>query len=376
MAENKKQHYVPQFYLKQFSDDGKHLHVYHPRDKKFIYDAPIRNLCQAKYFYGKHLDLEKSLNLMETDCAFSLRELINEQNVRELDDKDVFNILSFILVQYTRTKYAKKISQKMTELFVDKFMKPKMKASVELREKGLTEKDIDDLVITYSGDYLIGMLTAFTGVEGVSDLKPILIVNKSNRKFICSDAPISLYNSIKIKKHRLIGFHSPGLLVFTPLNEDLLLLLIDSELYNIDSDNSSIIYLKNDSDADSINKLQLINCLHSVFFSKKNQLDYVMKLHSENEEIIKEKGVKSQTLPKKLTKDGKNEETILFQSTDINYPLKLSFIKLNHKKNRQFKGKYRRELSKSTIIQLVRNEEIDARVRSKYKRELKKANLI
>ena len=374
MAKNKKQHYVPQFYLKFFSQDGEHLCRYNLQSKDSI-RVSINKICHADYFYGKNLELEKQLNKLEQKHVKILRKLIDAQNLEILTAGDLDLLRSFLLLQRMRTKDEKRMSNKATELFFSNIVKPLMKSDEDLRRNGITEEVIGSLSISFPGaENWEMMVVALTGMDLISDLKPILIINKSNRKFICSDAPIVLHNYIKIKNRYMTEFQSPGLQIFCPLNRDILLLLIDTGLYNSQLDTHSTIYLNRDSDADSINRLQVFNCLDNVFFSE-GDADYVKNLHLEVEDLIKEKEVKLDTLQTTQNDDGTYGEIIVVQREDSDYSLKLSFIKLNHKENRRLKP-YKKLLKSNNLVHLYRNEENVERCESYRKNILKKLGIV
>jgi len=374
MAKNKKQHYVPKSYLKFFSQDGEHLCRYNLKSKDSI-RVSINKICQSKYFYGNGLELEKQLSKLEQKHVEILRNLIDAQNLEILTDGDLYHLCSFLLLQYMRTKDEKTMSNKATGIFFSNIVKPLMKSDEDLMRNGITEEFIDSLSITFQGaEHWNMMVIALTEMDLISDLKPILIINKSNRKFICSDAPIVRHNYIKIKNRCMTGFQSPGLQIFCPLNRDILLLLIDTSLYNLELDAHSTIYLNRDSDADSINKLQVFNCLDNIFFSE-GDADYVKNLHLEVEDLIKEKEVRLDTLQATQNDDGTYGEIIVVQREGSDYSLKLSFIKLNHKENKRLK-RYKKLLKSNKLANLYRNEENIERSESNRKNMLKKLGVV
>ena len=374
MTENKKQHYVPKFYLKLFSQDGKHLWIYNLRSED-SFQVPIKNLCYEKYFYAKNLEFEKALSLIEQKQAETLHKLVDTQDFANFGHEDFYLIRLFLLLQSSRTKDEKVISNKYTETFVSDFMKPLMKSSEDLKRKGITEEFIDSLEITIPADHMLAMLVALTGVELISDLEPILIINKSNKNFICSDAPVVSYNYIKIENRSTKGLQFPGLQIFCPLNKDILLLLIDKNLYDLKRGTNSTIFINRDSDVDSINKLQLVNCRDNVFCSEEDDTDYARNLHLEVEDLIKEKEFKSDIVQTKQNDDGTYSEIVALYQVDSNYVLNLSFIKLNKRNKRLFEHRYK-ELSKSSIpFHLCRNEEIVNRFDNRWKRLCKKAEM-
>lgn len=367
MSENKKQHYIPRYYLKGFSQDGESLYRYHLDDKKSSQKG-IGNLCQESYFYGKYPEIEKSLKEIENKQAPIIRKLIDSQSIETLNSEEYDFLLIFILLQYTRTKYAKKMANQFTDICVSEFIKPLMKSSNELKEKGITDEFINSLKITHPGFHTSGMLSAILGKELISDLKPFLIINKTNKDFISSDAPIVLHNYLKyLQTYR---FATPGLQIFCPLNKDTMLLLIDTNLYNLKINTDSNIYLDNDSDVDSINKLQFFHCLHHVFYSDNTTENYVSDLHLEIEELIKEEEVITKIIQTIRNKDGSYSEIIETSTMGSNYTLNFTFIKLNHANNRRLKNKCKKISRTSKVFNLCRNDEIVARHETNYKKIL------
>jgi len=361
MAENKKshkkQHYVPKFYLKLFSQKSKYLWIYNLKSKE-SFQVPIKNLCYEKYFYAKNLEFEKALSLIEQKQAETLHKLVDAQDFANFGHEDFYHIRLFLLLQSSRTKDAKVISNKYTEFFVADFVKPLLKSSEDLKRKGITEEFIDSLEITFPDDHMSAMSVALSGVELISDLEPILIINKSNRNFICSDAPIVLYNYIKIKNTNTTGYQFPGLQIFCPLNKDILLLLFDKNLYDLKRGTGSTIFINRDSDVDSINKLQLVNCLDNVFFSKEDDTNYVRNLHLEVEDLIKERDFRSDIVQTTQNNDGTYSEIVTLYQADSNYVFELSFIKLNEKNKRLFEHSYKKLSKSSKPFHLCRNKEL------------------
>jgi hypothetical protein len=70
MGNKRKQHYVPQFYMKAFANCENKFYVY-KTDKDEMIDIPVfyGNQCQKKYFYGEDSIWENKLALMEQKWA-------------------------------------------------------------------------------------------------------------------------------------------------------------------------------------------------------------------------------------------------------------------------------------------------------------------
>jgi len=356
MAKNKRQHYVPQHYLKGFSQDRESFYRYNLKNRESSQKS-IKKSCQISYFYGE--ELEKVLQIFENEQPPVLYKLIETQNLESLTSDDFYHIYLFLLLQYTRTEDSKILSNKMFENIVSKFLKPMLKSNKELEEKGYTKEYIDSCDIQCSDFFKIGMQAAIEGVESISDLESILIINNTDKNFICSDAPIVLYNYKKIKNKSTTGFQSMGLQIFCPLTENILLLLINKNIYDLKKDNSSRILINDDSDVDSINKLQIFNCLDNLYFSRIEDTDYVRNLHIEVEDLIEEKEAKLDTiLTKQINNHSYSEIVSMYIQENINFKLKLSFIKLNRLSSMKYKFMVKKFSKSHPNLVLVRNKEI------------------
>jgi hypothetical protein len=149
--------------------------------------------------------------------------------------------------------------------------------------------------------------------------------------------------------------------------------LVDPELYYLDLDENSIIHVKEPSDIDVINKLQIFNCLENLIFPEEEGEDYVRQLHREIEDNFKKNKIKSILVSKKLLENGTYSEIVNTYRTKIDYTLKLSFLKLNHKKNRILKDKIKRAKKLGEPIILCRDSEICRIVKERIDKKYKEA---
>lgn len=97
----KKQHYVPQYYLRRFSDDGDSLWVYN-RKAGNTYKSRSEDVCERNYHYemetksqrswhGRHLlpgKIERKLSSMEDEQARLLREIDARLDAGRIHEKE------------------------------------------------------------------------------------------------------------------------------------------------------------------------------------------------------------------------------------------------------------------------------------------------
>ena len=96
----KNQHYVPQFYFRLFSTDGKMIEVYNLK-RSAGFTSPIRHVCSKPYYYSKNAEMEKTLTQLENRQADAVRSVISNKTLR-IPLQDGHMLLSFITLQYSR----------------------------------------------------------------------------------------------------------------------------------------------------------------------------------------------------------------------------------------------------------------------------------
>ena len=106
MAEKKKQHYVPRFYLKLFScGDKKAINIYNISNQKIILGGSLKGQCHESYFYGKNLDVENALSDMEGVASQIIDQIIRSNSAPKRYTEEYLDILTYVLFQLSRTKY-------------------------------------------------------------------------------------------------------------------------------------------------------------------------------------------------------------------------------------------------------------------------------
>ena len=152
MQENnptKKEHYIPQFYLKQFSPDGKRIYQYDVISQKQTSDpVPTKSICYEKNLYELKDDsgnikysntIEKVLSVYEGEFAEIFRSIISKAQI-----KSNFYTNSFL------TQEEKKLLIDFISTMVlrkPKCIKAAQDAAIESCENKLTEIDAGNLAL-------------------------------------------------------------------------------------------------------------------------------------------------------------------------------------------------------------------------------------
>jgi len=175
-------------------------------------------------------------------------------------------------------------------------------------------------------------------INYISDLDCKLLINKTSKAFISSDFPIVKYNQFLEKArwpHSKSGYGTVGLQIFVPLNSELTLMLFDSDIYKVGDRKKKYLEIKNESDVDSLNILQFINCFETIYFDEKANEIYIKKLYSTSRQF--KRANISNSILSYLIKEGENEEEVLkgkqnlmvFGSTDCECKLQITGIKIH-----------------------------------------------
>lgn len=328
MPEYKKQHFVPQFYFRLFSQDGTIINQFN-LDHKQVNIVQIKDVCQKKYFYGKNHEIEKDLSILEYKHSLIINEIITNKRIPN-NSQDYFELLRFICFQEMRTNKSKQAANQTVELFSEEVIKPMMLEAPKLIKEGITPEFLKKIKITHPGMFFYRLILGMGGAILLTDLTPLLLLNKTNFEFIFSDSPVNLYNlKYKAAKSGHKGLQSSGLLIFCPLDPKIMLLLFDSYLYNIKRRPNKTLKIKTPRDIIALNTLQFFNCFNNVYFANKNQERVILGIFKKYAKLIAKTRKHLVEWNHFIQKMGGGSKEIIHMSTpNIRYNLKTSFIKI------------------------------------------------
>ncbi len=264
MSKAKTQHYVPQFYLRNFSINGKSINFLNLSTGRIVLGDSIKNQCSEDYFYGKTIPIEKAFGEIETNSGVLLKNIINNNYIPSAKTQDHSILQLFMVTLHSRTKYK---AEEMNEM-VDKTSKSVLELHPDVDKDLLDKIEIKtDFPLHYS------ILNSFTRYHLVQDLSIHLFANESRNNFITSDQPVILYNkwTEDVKEYGAVGLASKGLLIFLPLSPSKLLLLYDSSVYKIGNKKDSVTILNDSKEADNLNLMQWLKCRDNIYFISEDE---------------------------------------------------------------------------------------------------------
>lgn len=308
-----KQHYVPVFYLKKFSNKKKKEYFTYCYDINLnrSYPANIRNIGEEKYFYKiGNQNFEEDFKRVE-DLAAPIIHTLSFEKTKPLDNIKIRGQLSiFMAIQFLRTNEMRKTMLEQNSKISNYLENFELTEDMEKISKILNEQ--------YIKHHQIGIIHDLTQnlTHELFFKKWILLKNKTQTPFWTSDNPIVRYNP-----HGKIGFGCSHIHIFYPINPKLCLCLVDpakysnfeekeefseeKAIYNIRR--ASSFKLKKDK------KIKFINNLQAKFatkhlFSKNDDYERIPELI---EKGIINPNIKKERVKMEIIKNSKNNNDIL-----------------------------------------------------------------
>jgi hypothetical protein len=264
MAEKKKQHYVPQFYLRNFSFSGNAspIKMFNISRKKIIVEGNLKNQCYEDYFYGKDLIAENAFGMIEGRAATVINDIIVKGKIpgRYSPEHDV--LLTHTLMQHARTKYSADVTDEQT----DKFVKIAL-----AHDERIDIEDLNKITITQSNPIALPLRAMAEAVPIAHDLRFKVLRNGTSIDFVTSDNPVVFRNQHLWNRKDLsnIGLASRGLQIFFPLSPRIMLVFYDDKVYKIGGKNKQEVLITDQKDVENLNDLQWLNAQYNVYFNDK-----------------------------------------------------------------------------------------------------------
>jgi Protein of unknown function (DUF4238) len=195
MANNANQHYVPQFYFRYFSKNGKSICVLNRDNGHTIDSASIKGQASKKYFYGD-AEIDQALSKIEGIFSAALRQIIDDSCFENCTPENYVLLLQNIMLQKSRTMSARKRSKAMQDRLLQLYMECQVNNDDSLDD--ITKKGFLNIAKGLEADpkqyQSMEMSVAVECAEGLVDLLPVILHNKTNRPFIFGDAPVVFIN--------------------------------------------------------------------------------------------------------------------------------------------------------------------------------------
>lgn len=324
-------HYVPQFYFRRFSFDEKSICLLTRPTGKVVARAPIKGQASKIGYYGDE-EVEKALSEIEGACAAALRSLDQVQDPQLLADDDVTLVLTHLTLQRTRTETARQNGKAFHDKLQQLLLEVEVNNSTYLSEPE-RQLLLDSLPYVEANPVEAQRLEMGVAVEqsaGLRDLRPLILVNKTNRPFVFGDSPVVFYNSFyrDVRYRGVLGMDTPGLMVFFPLSASTYLALLDPNCYQVRRGaRGNRVQVRDLRDVLALNQLQIHAASNCVYFGDFKFAPYVVEAwRQERARLTKHEGRVIEA-PERNAATGETMGDIVhgFQP-QLAYPLKLTFL--------------------------------------------------
>jgi hypothetical protein len=352
----KRHHFVPKFYLRQFSfDGGNRLHLIHAAQLRPIPQIGLKGQCYDDYFYGKDPEVENALQDLEGVTAEVFRLIIANQRLPDRGTFDDIVLRIFICLQWGRTKS----HAEAYETMFDKLQKTAN--GPEWRAKGITQGQIDEVHFGTDrpGLFSLGMVSEI--VPFLFDLESKLVFAGGNGEFVTSDAPVALYNPYLLGRYTggVTGLNTRGIAIFYPISPNLMAVLYDRTCYRVGPRQTRVVPITNSGDLVALNNFQFLHADDAVYFKNAalaadhlREFSKVARMRRDDRSVVQEA---------KSTQPGDNSSLLISYFAEFPYRPPLSFLSLIRKR--------RGETGPVNQIE-ERNPEISA-LFDQYQREVK-----
>lgn len=331
MPERKKQHYVPQLYMRGFTENEE-LPSYQLEHHREFPSTPIRNLCYEDYFYGDEGDAEVALSKLEDRFASVLRSIRSEETLDALESpEEEMYFLIFLSYTHERTKTAKRESRELTTEMVRVLLEANEGAmegkNEEMRRRALEQIRDGDLKVEHTSAFPMQELMALYGPLLIGDLVGTLLKDISGRQFIFSDHPVALDNPMTTEYlgQANIGFQTPGIQIHCPISSDLAVMMYDPACYNVTDE--GLVEVGSDT-VEELNKLQLSNALDAVFYEEPGRGREMAILHDEIDAQRTENLSRVERFDGEPPRFDTDNEVVEFGRTAPGYSPNLPFVEL------------------------------------------------
>jgi len=319
MAELREHHFVPQFYLKNFSSDRKQILLLNLSRDIFVKGASIRHQCSRRNFYGTTSDTENLLSGIEGKAASLIQRILKSERPPLKGSADHYILAAFATTQQMRTPPAASVNGFMTESIADLATEgggdPKQFINDNLKDPFPTA---------------LPLSLSHTMIPAALSLEVHLFLNKSGIDFITSDVPLVTHNfyceGINYKGVR--GWESPGFQVLLPLSPRQLIMLYDERVYKCGGKSDKTTIIDNIEEINNLNSFQILNCNNNIYFYRENSLSI---LRQQSRSLAPKRPIERMISVRAKSDEDNMNEIIHWYEPLIPHQLRLSSIRFKRR---------------------------------------------
>lgn len=275
-------HYIPQFYLKNFSENNS-IGVYNFERQKFVDEAPIRRVGGRDHLYGEDPKLENWFQELEGHWSSIINEILHTERIPQDSTKYTY-LLMFLYLSDVR-------GAEVADKFHDYKLQEGKNIAKILNAHGkikVSEEFIDNLTLEIDRPNLVYIQGMPQLIRIISGLRPVLLINESECDFITSDRPVVKYNKWFLERNYThpCGFGHMGAQCFVPLSTRICFCLYDDTVYENCYGKKDRIRIYQTETIIEFNRLAVNNSYKEIYYRKEveNNLDSIVRKKKSIEE--------------------------------------------------------------------------------------------
>lgn len=216
-----RQHFIPQFYLRNFGDT---IYCYDKKNRS-KFKTNSKNIAVKSDFYGGEFEefpsLEKEFSKIESNHSKAIKNLIEEKNYYSLNHMDKLGVCEFLGFQYLRGEQQKTDIKSMTDVILDTMF-----------HKIIPK----ELKVTLSKDNIVAFqLNAIKDFRKFAvfffNMRFIIFENHTSIPFWTSDNLLAKQNEYDKHPFGTLGVLNRGIEIHIPLTPTLCILACDPTVF-------------------------------------------------------------------------------------------------------------------------------------------------
>jgi hypothetical protein len=257
MSKTKRQHYVPQFYLRNFSFNENQIFVFDKNQQK-VFTSAIGSVASAKFFYewdtlnsivGEQF-IETKFSKFESLISVILKDLIlslENSSFSQIINRTKHDIAEFIWYQMIRNPEARIVGRQLHEII----MKSLDEDDTTKNKSKIFDEKAEHVKILLLGDVSMKVKRLVSKIW-------IIVKNETNQSFYTSDNPVVHYTHQEL--HHLA--HE----IFYPISPKFGLLILYRDLFKeFEKYENKILILRDEEYITFYNFLQVTQATRQIF---------------------------------------------------------------------------------------------------------------
>jgi Protein of unknown function (DUF4238) len=272
-------HYVPQFYFRNFAPDRAELPDSPERGsirlinlvrRKYVPAASIKGQCKKAGFHDYKPGLEAALGQLEGLAASAIRGVI-EANVPPQPRSAGHQALAvFTGIQRSRTFSAAEIADKMADRMF------KVAYESDPRLEGIEPSHYE---IRTEHPIAIPLMMAARCAPVVMQLGLHVFINETSEEFVTSDNPVVAHNQYceGISYQGVLGWNCSGIQILFPISPRQLIFFYDKKVYAASAkDEHRTSRIVNAAEIRNLNAFQIVTARENIYFRSETMVGILL----------------------------------------------------------------------------------------------------